>query len=124
MVRTTKSTVRRWAFEVAGALGFKAAVEKAGPVILEPIMKVVVTSPEEFVGSVTGDLNSRRAIIVNMEQRGNTRLITAEAPLSEMFGYATALRGMSQGRAAYSMEPEDYRAVPANMTDTILSSVG
>jgi elongation factor G len=112
------------AFEVAGALGFKAAVEKAGPVILEPIMKVVVTSPEEFVGSVTGDLNSRRAIIVNMEQRGNTRLITAEAPLSEMFGYATALRGMSQGRAAYSMEPEDYRAVPANMTDTILSSVG
>ncbi len=111
------------AFEVAGALGFKAAVEKAGPVILEPIMKVVVTSPEEFVGSVTGDLNSRRAMIVNMEQRSNTRLITAEAPLSEMFGYATALRGMSQGRAAYSMEPETYREVPAGLTKEILTGV-
>ncbi len=111
------------AFEVAGALAFKDAVEKAGPVILEPIMKVVVTTPEDFVGSVTGDLNSRRALIVNMEQRGNTRLIFSEAPLSEMFGYATALRGMSQGRAAYSMEPETYRPVPANLTENILAGV-
>jgi elongation factor G len=110
------------AFELAGSIGFKEAVKKARPVLLEPIMKVVVTSPEEFVGPVTGDLNARRAIIIGMEQRSNTRLITAEAPLSSMFGYSTSLRGMSQGRASYSMEPLNYKEVPRNVAEEILAA--
>jgi elongation factor G len=111
------------AFELAGSIGFKEAVRKASPVLLEPIMKVVVTSPEEFVGPVTGDLNARRAIIVGMEQRANTRLITAEAPLASMFGYSTSLRGMSQGRASYSMEPLTYRETPRNVAEQILAGI-
>jgi elongation factor G len=91
--------------------------------LLEPIMKVVVTTPEDFLGSVNGDLNRRRAIIMETEQRGTTRIITAEAPLSEMFGYATSLRGMSQGRASYAMEPLTYRAVPNNLAQEILAEV-
>src|SRR5439155_9897626 len=93
------------AFELAGQLAFKEAVQKAGPTLLEPIMKVVVTTPEEFVGNVTGDLNRRRGLIVNSEQRGNTRMVEAEVPLSEMFGDTTELRDMSQGRASSVMEP-------------------
>jgi len=108
------------AFELAGSLGFKEACQKAGLQLLEPVMKVVVTTPEEFLGSVTGDLNRRRAIISEQEQRGNARLITAEAPLSEMFGYSTTLRGMTQGRATYAMEPLDYRPVPPNIAKTVL----
>jgi elongation factor G len=108
------------AFEQAGILAFREATRKAKVVLLEPIMKVVVTTPEDFLGSVTGDLNRRRAIIAETEQRGNTRLVTAEAPLSEMFGYSTTLRGMSQGRASYSMEPLTYRQVPDNIARTIL----
>jgi elongation factor G len=111
------------AFEVAGSMAFKDAVMDARPVLLEPIMRVVVTTPDEFLGSITGDLNSRRATIASMEQRGNTRVIVAEAPLSEMFGYATTLRGMSQGRAAYAMEPHDYRAVPGNVAQTVMAGV-
>lgn len=112
------------AFEMAGSIAFKDGVKKANPVILEPIMKVVVTTPEEFLGSVTGDLNSRRAMIVDMEERGNTRVVTAEAPLSEMFGYVNSLRGMTQGRAAYAMEPSDYRPVPGNLAEDILAGKG
>lgn len=108
------------AFELAGSIGFKEACNKAGLQLLEPVMKVVVTTPEEFLGSVTGDLNRRRSIISEQEQRGNARLITAEAPLSEMFGYSTTLRGMSQGRATYAMEPLDYRPVPPNIAKTVL----
>ncbi len=108
------------AFEQAGILAFRDAVRKAGLVLLEPIMKVVVTTPEDFLGPVGGDLNRRRALIVETEQRGNARLITAEAPLSEMFGYATTLRGLTQGRATYSMEPLDYRPVPEQITKTVL----
>ncbi len=111
------------AFEVAGALAFKDAVKKARPVLMEPIMKIVVTTPEDFLGNVTGDLNSRRGIIIDQERRSNTIIVTAEAPLSEMFGYATTLRGMSQGRASYSMEPETYRAVPANVEKELLAVV-
>ena len=85
-------------------------------------MKVVVTTPEEFLGSVTGDLNRRRAIISDQEPRGNARLVTAEAPLSEMFGYSNTLRGMSQGRATYSMEPLEYRPVPNNVAKEILEA--
>ena len=108
------------AFEQAGILAFRQACEHARPQLLEPIMKVTVTTPDGFLGNVTGDLNRRRALIVRTEQRGNTRVILAEAPLSEMFGYATAIRGMSQGRATYTMEPLAYRPVPDNISKQIL----
>jgi elongation factor G len=79
--------------------------------------------PDEYLGSVTGDLNGRRGTIVEMVQRGDTRIITAEAPLKEMFGYATALRGMTQGRAGYAMEPCDYRPVPQSVAEELLAGV-
>lgn len=108
------------AFEQAGTLAFKEATRKAKIQLLEPVMKVSVTTPDEYLGSVTGDLNRRRAIIAGTEERGNTRVVTAEAPLSEMFGYSTTLRGLSQGRATYVMEPLDYRPVPGNISKAIL----
>ncbi len=108
------------AFEQAGTLAFKEATRKAGLELLEPIMKVVITTPDEFLGNVTGDLNRRRAIISETEQRANTRVVTAEAPLSEMFGYSNSLRGMSQGRASYAMEPLTYRPVPGSIAKEIL----
>lgn len=112
------------AFELAGQLAFREACGKAGMTLLEPIMKVVVTTPEDFVGNVTGDLNRRRGMIVNSDQRGNTRLIEAEVPLSEMFGYTTELRSMSQGRASSVMEPLKYAPVPNNVKNQILEEVG
>ncbi len=112
------------AFEQAGSLAFKEACQKAGLTLLEPIMKLVITTPEDFVGSVTGDLSKRRGSIVNMEQRGNTRVIEAEVPLSEMFGYTTELRSMSQGRASSVMEPSKYAPVPAQVKNQILEEVG
>ncbi len=108
------------AFEQAGILAFREGCRKAGPQLLEPIMKVTVTTPEDFLGSITGDLNRRRGLILGTEERGNTRLVIAEAPLSEMFGYATQLRGMTQGRASYAMEPLAYRPVPDNIAKTVL----
>jgi elongation factor G len=111
------------AFELAGQLAFKEGVHKAGPTLLEPIMKVVVTTPEDFVGNVTGDLNKRRGVIVNSEQRGNIRMVEAEVPLSEMFGYTTELRSMSQGRASSVMEPLKYSEVPTNVRKAILEEV-
>ena len=110
------------AFELAGQIAFKDAVMKAGPTILEPIMKVVVTTPEEFVGNVTGDLNRRRGLILNSDQRGNTRSVEAEVPLSEMFGYTTELRSMSTGRASSVMEPLKYAPVPQNVKTAILEA--
>jgi elongation factor G len=112
------------AFELAGQLAFREAATKAGLTLLEPIMKVVVTTPEEFVGNVTGDLNRRRGIIVNSDQRGNTRIVEAEVPLSEMFGYTTELRSMSTGRASSVMEPLKYAAVPTQVKNAILEEVG
>jgi elongation factor G len=112
------------AFELAGQLAFREAVSKAGATLLEPIMKVVVTTPEEFVGNVTGDLNRRRGLIVNSDQRGNTRIVEAEVPLSEMFGYTTELRSMSTGRASSAMEPLKYAPVPTNVRNAILEEVG
>jgi elongation factor G len=108
------------AFELAGSIAFKDACHAAGATLLEPIMKVVVTTPEEFVGNVTGDLNRRRGLIVNSEQRGNTRIVEAEVPLSEMFGYTTELRSMSTGRASSVMEPLKYAQVPAGVQRQIL----
>ena len=112
------------AFELAGQIAFKDAVQKAGLILLEPIMKVVVTTPEDFVGNVVGDLNKRRGIINNSEQRGNTRIVDAEVPLSEMFGYTTELRSMSTGRASSVMEPLKYAPVPNNVKNAILEEMG
>jgi elongation factor G len=107
------------AFKIAGSMAFKAAAEKAGPALLEPIMRVEVTTPESFVGDVIGDLNSRRGRVDAMEPRGNVHVIRAFVPLAEMFGYATTVRSMTQGRASYSMEPSHYERVPASIADEI-----
>jgi elongation factor G len=112
------------AFELAGQLAFREACSRADLTLLEPIMKVVVTTPEEFVGNVTGDLNRRRGMIVNSDQRGNTRIVEAEVPLSEMFGYTTELRSMSTGRASSVMEPLKYSPVPSQVKKAILEEVG
>ena len=109
------------AFEQAGALAFREAFTKAGPALLEPIMKVVITTPDEFFGNVSGDVASRRGQIIDSEMRGNTRQITAEMPLSELFGYTTALRSMTQGRAAASMEPLTYRQMPERLKQEVLA---
>jgi elongation factor G len=108
------------AFELAGRLAIIDAVKAARPELLEPIMKVVVTTPQEFVGNVTGDLNRRRGVIIDSQERGNTVMIEAEVPLSEMFGYTTELRSMSTGRAAAAMEPLKYALVPANVRKAVL----
>ncbi len=110
------------AFEQAARLALQAAVNKAGSVLLEPIMKVVVTTPEEYVGNVTGDLSSRRGMIVDSEDRGHVKVVHAEVPLSEMFGYTTILRGLSQGRAANSMEFQEYRPMPPNIAKEVMQT--
>ena len=112
------------AFRQAGAMAFEAAVEKASPVFLEPIMRVQVTVPETFVGAVTGDLNARRSEIRNMVQRDQYRVLTAEIPLAEMFGYATQLRSLTQGRGNSTMEPLTYRPTPSQTTREILRRMG
>jgi elongation factor G len=112
------------AYEQAGSLAFRDAATKAGLVLLEPIMKVTITTPEDFLGNVTGDLNKRRGVIVDQRTSGNSRIIDAEVPLSEMFGYTTELRSMSQGRAASAMEPLKYAPVPSNVQKAVLEEVG
>jgi elongation factor G len=109
------------AFEQAGALAFRQACSKAGLALLEPIMKVAITTPEDYFGSVSGDIASRRGQITDSEVRGNARIITAEVPLSEMFGYTTVLRGMTQGRASSSMEPAEYRVMPPSLSEEVLA---
>jgi elongation factor G len=108
------------AFKIAGSLAAKDAVPKAHPVILEPIMKVEVTMPEEFMGDVIGDLNSRRGQIDGMESRGGTQVVRAFVPLALMFGYVTDLRSMSQGRASSSMEFSHYAEVPASVASELV----
>lgn len=110
------------AFKIAGSIALQQAVKRAGPVLLEPIMKVEVVTPEKVMGDVIGDLNSKRATIQEMRDRGNMKVIDAEVPLAEMFGYATQLRSMSQGRASYSMEFSHYQPVPKNVTDQIMGT--
>ena len=109
------------AFKIAGSMAFKEAMRKADPVILEPIMKVVVTVPEDYMGDIIGDLNSRRGQIQGMESRPGAQQITAFVPLSEMFGYSNALRSKSQGRGQYSMEPSHYIELPKSISDKIIS---
>jgi len=108
------------AFKMASIFAFRDACRNAGAVILEPMMKVEVTTPEDYMGSVVGDLNSRRGQIDQMSDRGNLKVIDAKVPLSEMFGYATELRSMSQGRANYSMEFLQYNEVPKNIAEKIM----
>ncbi len=110
------------AFEQAGALGFREACTKAGLALLEPIMKVIITTPDEFFGTVSGDLSSQRGQINDSELRGVVRIINAEVPLSEMFGYTTVLRGMTQGRASSTMEPSEYRLMPENLKKEVLKA--
>lgn len=109
------------AFKIAGSLGVKEGVRKAGPVLLEPIMVVEVTTPEDFYGDVIGDLNRRRGTILGMETRADSNVVKANVPLSEMFGYVNELRSMSSGRASYSMEFSHYDPVPKNIADEIIA---
>ena len=109
------------AFKIAGSMGFRAGTLKASPVILEPYMKVEVTVPEEYMGDVIGDLNSRRGRIEGMEARSGAQIITAFVPLSEMFGYSTDLRSKTQGRGNYSMEVDHYEDVPKNIAEAIVA---
>jgi len=108
------------AFKIAGSMAFKDACKKANPVILEPIMKTEVMVPEDYMGDVIGDLNSRRGKIISMEPVNKIEHIKANVPLSEMFGYSTTLRSLTQGRGNYSMEPSHYEEVPKQIADKIL----
>ena len=111
------------AFKICGSMAFKEACQKAGPTLLEPIMKVVVTAPEEFMGDVMGDINSRRGQISGSDVRNGAAVIESRVPLSTMFGYATDLRSKTQGRATYSMEPSHYVELPKNLQDALVGFV-
>lgn len=108
------------AFKIAASMGMKEGAKKANPVLLEPIMKVEVVTPESNMGDIMGDLSSRRAKIGEMGDRGNAKYIKAQVPLSEMFGYATTVRSLSQGRASFTMEPSHYEEVPANVAKAVI----
>jgi elongation factor G len=110
------------AFKISGSMAFKEAMRKADPVILEPIMKVSVTTPEDYMGDVIGDLNSRRGQIQGIEAKFGAQQIDAFVPLSEMFGYATDMRSRTQGRGSYAMEPSHYIEVPKSIADGIVSN--
>ena len=108
------------AFKIAGSLAFKEAARRAKPVLLEPIFAVEVVTPEEYMGDVIGDLNRRRGRVHGMEPRGNAQVVTAHVPLSEMFGYATDVRSMTQGRATYTMQFDKYEEVPPNIAEKVV----
>jgi elongation factor G len=112
------------AFKIAGSMAFQSASKAADPVILEPIMKVEVSTPDEFMGDVIGDLSSKRAQISSTSRRGNLTIIVSHVPLSELSGYATRLRSLSQGRASYYMEPSHYEEVPKNIAEGIIAKSG
>ena len=111
-----------FAFKMAASIGFQAAARKADPVILEPVMKVEVVTPEQFFGDIMGDINSRRGLVLDTSDRGTAKVVTAHVPLAEMFGYATDMRSMTQGRASYSMEPSHYAKVPKNKADEVIAA--
>ena len=111
------------AFKVAGSLALKEAAKRAKPVLLEPVFAVEVTTPEEYMGDVIGDLNRRRGQVSGMEQRGNAQIVTATVPLAEMFGYATDVRSNTQGRATYSMQFERYEEVPPNIAEKVIGEL-
>ena len=110
------------AFKICGSMAFKEACQKAGPTLLEPIMKVVVTAPDEYMGDVMGDINARRGQIVGTDIRNGTATIECNVPLSTMFGYATDLRSKTQGRATYSMEPSHFVTLPKNLQEALVKS--
>ena len=110
------------AFKIAGSMALKDAMRKADPVLMEPIMKVVVIVPDEYMGDVIGDLNSRRGMILGMDAVPGAQQINSEVPLSEMFGYATDMRSKTQGRGQYTMEPAHYSEVPKSVSETIIAS--
>ncbi len=112
------------AFKIAGSMAFKEAMRKADPVLMEPIMKVTVITPEEYMGDVIGDLNSRRGMILGMDALPGAQQVNSEVPLSEMFGYATDMRSRTQGRGQYTMEPAHYAEVPKNISEKIISDRG
>ena len=107
------------AFKIAGSMAFKEAMAKADPVLTEPIMKVVITTPQEYMGDVIGDVNSRRGQVQGMEEIAGGQQITAMIPLSNMFGYATDLRSRTQGRGQYVMEPSHFAEVPKSIQETL-----
>ena len=107
------------AFEIAARAAFREGLPQAGPKLLEPIMKVEVVTPEDYMGDIIGDLNSRRGQVGGMDSRGNARVISAMVPLANMFGYVNTLRSMSQGRSQFSMEFHHYEQVPNNVSDEI-----
>jgi elongation factor G len=111
------------AFKIAGSMALKKAVRQAKPVLLEPIMRVEVVTPEDYMGDVIGDLSSRRGKVEGMEQRGNAQVVRAQVPLSEMFGYATDLRSRTQGRATYTMQFDSYQQVPESIAEEIIKRV-
>jgi elongation factor G len=111
------------AFKIAGSMGFKEACRKAKAVLLEPVMDVEVVTPEEYMGAIVGDLNSRRGRILSMEARGTSQVIRANVPLGQMFGYATEMRSMTQGRATYTMQFARYEEVPASIAEEIMAKV-
>jgi elongation factor G len=108
------------AFKIAGSIGFKEGFRKAKPVLLEPIMKVEVVTPEDYYGDIVGDLSRRRGQIVGMEESPSGKVVTADVPLAEMFQYSTSMRSMSQGRANYTMEFAKYQEVPSNVADVLM----
>ena len=110
------------AFKIAGSMAFKEAMRKADPVLTEPITKVVAIVPDEYLGSVMGGFNSRRGQIQSMESSNGVQEVTAMVPLSEMFGYATDLRSMTQGRGVYSMEPSHFAEVPKSIQEQIVTA--
>ncbi|MFA6031237.1 MAG: elongation factor G [Elusimicrobiota bacterium] len=112
------------AFKIAGAMALRAGCQKASPTLLEPIMKLEVTMPEQYMGDIIGDLSSRRAKIIEMGDRHNVKFVRGTVPLSTMFGYATAVRSISQGRAAFAMEPSHYEQVPSNVQTAIVEKRG
>jgi elongation factor G len=111
------------AFRIAGSMALQEAARKAGVKLLEPVMEVEVTTPEDYMGDVIGDLNSRRGRVEGMTQRSGARVVKALVPLSEMFGYATDLRGRTQGRANYSMQFHSYQDVPDSLAEEIVAKV-
>jgi elongation factor G len=111
------------AFKIAGSMAFKDAAKKARPVLLEPVMRVEVVVPEEYMGDIMGDINSRRGRITAMEARGGTQIVRSRVPLSEMFGYATDLRSRTQGRATYSMHFERYEQAPPHVSEEVVARI-
>jgi elongation factor G len=109
------------AFKMAASMGFKDGMRKADPILLEPMMAVEVETPEDYMGDVMGDLSSRRGMIQGMDDSPTGKIIRAEVPLAEMFGYSTVVRSLSQGRASYSMEFKHYTEAPRNVAEAIIN---